>query len=742
MSERFSQIFTSQPNLGVEDTPVIIRAGALLLDNQTKKLIAQFKMQSISDKEISLVKIKIVPQDSIQRDLDGDMIYEYLDLNCNFKDEFGQKKPIYISNPATRSFKVAICEVAFKDGSVWTNSSNEWSPLNNSSITVRRFAATVTFQEALRLKNEDTVPKLEEAIKLFESVAEFKEVGRIIELCQSRISELNAQALQEEQARQAKAKRAKKIAAIVIPCIIAVIIIILFINFLIVPSVKYNKAMDLIEAGNDEEAANILYEIYGFKDSEDHISGIHKRAIERANAAYLKGDCEIAEDILSAVNYTGREYSIYSLINDQNYSEAISTYDLTSIIIPNGTTTIKSHAFYGCDKLVSVTIPNSVTEIEGSAFSGCTRLTSITIPNDVKRIGSSAFSGCTNLTSVVIPDSVISIEGSVFTGCSNLTSVTLSKNITSIPPSAFQDCEKLESISIPESVDFIYGSAFYNCTALKSVALPDKLSMISSKAFYKCTSLTSITLPDTLGTIQSSAFSGCKNLEKIVIPISVKVIGYDAFEKCDNLTIFCEAESRPNGWEYSSYGYYSSSSWNSSSRPVIWGSTGETYTYTFETNGGSAVSDIASYEKIALPTTTKSGMVFMGWYDNAEFSGKEITSPYYSTTKHKLYAKWMSEEEYIASCDGTSFEKAFFLKLDENKDGYLSSSSQDIYYRFTPTETKSYTISASDDSTGSYYYTSDKIYLYFYTDPNKSYTNRNYGTTASITYTLEAGHTY
>ena len=671
-------------------------------------------MQSICDKEISLVKIKITPQDSIQRELNGGMIYEYLDLNCNFKDEFGQKKPIYITNPATRAFNVAICEVAFKDGSVWTNNSNAWSPLDNSSTTIKRFVATLTFEEALRLKNEDTVPKLEEAIKLFESVAEFKEVNGIIEICQNRISELNAIALQEEQAKQEKAKKTKKTLAIVLPCIAAVIIIILFINLFIVPSVKYNKAMDLIEAGDDVEAANILYEIYDFKDSDDHIDGIHKRAIERANAAYLQGNCRVAEDILYSVNYTGREYSIYSLINDQDYSDAISTYNLTSIIIPNGTTNIPNNAFQDCTALVTVKIPDSVTSIGSSAFKNCTKLSSIEIPKKVISIGDNAFSGCTNLKTIVIPDNVETLGNSIFSECSNLTSVTISNNITSIPSYAFYKCENLASISIPENVTDIFRNAFSSCKSLTEIKLPNKLKYIGSYAFSNCT-----------------------GIEKIIIPLSVNDIDSDAFYGCDSLTIFCEASSRPSYWANSSY-----SSWNSSNRPVIWGSTGETYTYTFETNGGSAATSITSYDKITLPTTEKSGMVFMGWYDNAEFSGKAITSPYYSTTKHKLYAKWITEEEYIASCDGTSFEKAIFLKLDENTNGYLSSSSQDIYYRFTPTETKNYTIRASDDSSSSYYYSSDKLYLYLYTSPNGSYINRNYGTAASITYSLEAGQTY
>jgi hypothetical protein len=48
----------------------------------------------------------------------------------------------------------------------------------------------------------------------------------------------------------------------------------------------------------------------------------------------------------------------------------------------------------------------------------------------------------------------------------------------------------------------------------------------------------------------------------VIIPDSVTSIGYYAFRDCSNLTIYCEAESQPEGWH---------SNWNSGNRPVIWG---------------------------------------------------------------------------------------------------------------------------------------------------------------------------
>ena len=67
---------------------------------------------------------------------------------------------------------------------------------------------------------------------------------------------------------------------------------------------------------------------------------------------------------------------------------------MSSIVIPDGVTSIGSSAFYYCSSLSSIVIPDSVTSIGSSAFYNCSSLSSIVIPNGVTSIESYTFNGC------------------------------------------------------------------------------------------------------------------------------------------------------------------------------------------------------------------------------------------------------------------------------------------------------------------------------------------------------------
>ena len=85
---------------------------------------------------------------------------------------------------------------------------------------------------------------------------------------------------------------------------------------------------------------------------------------------------------------------------------------------------------------------------------------------------------------------------------------------------------------------------------------------ISSYSFYNCNSITSVIIPDSVTSIGKYTFYGCSSLTSIKIPKGVMSIGEWAFSGCSRLVIYCEAASKPSGWN---------SGWNYSYRPVVWG---------------------------------------------------------------------------------------------------------------------------------------------------------------------------
>ena len=305
--------------------------------------------------------------------------------------------------------------------------------------------------------------------------------------------------------------------------------------------------------------------------------------------------------------------------------------NLTTVTISENSqlTTIGDYAFYYCSSLTSIYIPNSVTTIGDLAFSFCSNLTIVTISENsqLTSIGSYAFADCSSLTSIYIPNSVVTINPSAFSNCSNLTTVTISENsqlttigdhafyycssltsiyipnsVTTIGDSAFGYCSSLTSIYIPNSVTTIGGAAFFGCSNLTTVTISEnsQLTSIGDQAFCYCSSLTSIYIPNSVTIIGDYAFYYCSSLTSIYISNSVTTIGEYSFDGCFKLTIYCEASSRPSGWNYY---------WNYSNRPVVWSSNGQYGKYSGFTYGISIDNEGKPYITITGYTGSSTNVV-------------------------------------------------------------------------------------------------------------------------------------
>lgn len=175
---------------------------------------------------------------------------------------------------------------------------------------------------------------------------------------------------------------------------------------------------------------------------------------------------------------------------------------LTGIVLPTGTTSIKTNSFSGDESLKSVVIPDGVESIGKSAFDGCTSLSEAVIPGSVKIIESRAFTECA-LSEVVIPDSVTEIGTAAFRK-SSISALKIGKGLTTIPNNTFQD-NNLKKVTIPSNIESIGECAFDDNPVLAEVVLEEGVKTIKYRAFGGC-NFTSITIPKSVTSIEYTAF--------------------------------------------------------------------------------------------------------------------------------------------------------------------------------------------------------------------------------------------
>ncbi len=278
---------------------------------------------------------------------------------------------------------------------------------------------------------------------------------------------------------------------------------------------------------------------------------------------------------------------------------------LTTIIIPASVTNIGEDAFYGCTDLTSVTIrdldawfaisfgndyshpnyygtlrvidyqgnevttlviPEGTTQISAYMFQNYSTLTTLTIPATVTSIGTSAFDGCTNITTITMPTTAIehiynanfvtvvlnggtSINSNAFKDCSRLERITIPSSITGIGIFVFENCNSLRDVYITDltawcNISFEYYASnplhvaqnlYLNGELITNLVIPNDVTEIGSYAFYGCGQLESITIPNNVTNIGSFAFSNCVGVKNVIISNSVVIIGNHAFYGCNNL---------------------------------------------------------------------------------------------------------------------------------------------------------------------------------------------------------------
>lgn len=114
-----------------------------------------------------------------------------------------------------------------------------------------------------------------------------------------------------------------------------------------------------------------------------------------------------------------------------------------------------------------------------------------------------------------------------------------------------------------------------------------------------------------------------------------------------------------------------------------------TYSLTFDTDGGTSynVVNTNGHQGVNLPTPTKYGCEFLGWYDNASFQGAQLVNYYVPTGNDTIYAKWTTPNYPVVSFNtngGTTYANVTYKgnsialptpeKLDYTFEGWYENS--------------------------------------------------------------------
>lgn len=258
---------------------------------------------------------------------------------------------------------------------------------------------------------------------------------------------------------------------------------------------------------------NIYYNIISQEDKTCEVT-------YKASTAYsYTGDVVIP----SVVKYNEIDYKVIGIGKSTFYCCKMNTVQLPATI-----EYIAEQAFMSTYNLSSIIIPESVSTIGNSAFSYSKALTSVEIVGDgLREMGDQVFYECLLLKEFYMPNSVVSIGERCFYQSSSkncLEKVHLSESLQTIPNGIFNGCNKLLSVNIPSKTKIIEDGAFANCTSLQDIVLSGKLEIIGAGAFRDCNSLTTVHIPNSVTSIGESAFAGSAKFKLVEIGNRLKDI--------------------------------------------------------------------------------------------------------------------------------------------------------------------------------------------------------------------------
>ncbi len=270
---------------------------------------------------------------------------------------------------------------------------------------------------------------------------------------------------QKETQREKRLREQKRrLRALLLLSVAAALLIVLLTVFtvnVIVPSVRYQRAVRLLENGAYSEAIVAFRNMNGYKDSEERMkAAIHLEAVK------LSGKEEVTyETSETAPWFSVTEGGVLDFNKDLYRGDwSITIPDVFDGVL---VTTLSEQIFAHRTELLSVTISDCVQSVGDLAFLGCTSLREIRLPPHIRAVGDGAFENCTALTRVTFTGSVEQIGASAFAKCRSLSEVVLPSGLKTLGSRAFNTCNALREVTLPSSLETLGAYAFSACDALE-----------------------------------------------------------------------------------------------------------------------------------------------------------------------------------------------------------------------------------------------------------------------------------
>lgn len=159
------------------------------------------------------------------------------------------------------------------------------------------------YNSALKIQTVQSEDNQLRAAKQFEELGTYKDSAERVQQCRDKAEEIKkeeerikAEREKAEKERKAKAKK-KKIVLIIISSVVAVCAVLALIyGIVIVPSIKYNEALELVENKNYDEAIAIFEELGNYSDSKNKTCDILKEKLKVAEVGSIVKFGEYEQD--------------------------------------------------------------------------------------------------------------------------------------------------------------------------------------------------------------------------------------------------------------------------------------------------------------------------------------------------------------------------------------------------------------------------------------------------------------